>query len=86
MTLIGNLDLGNFIDTLSCKSLINFSWIMWDYPIPHALVLAVHLVNLLGWIGKEVHSKTFLSTLFLEHYFMVKSYGCWGGVGGGQSK
>ena len=50
MILIGNLDLGHFIDTQnylatstpkSCRPLITFSWIMY------VLVLAVHLVNLL---------------------------------------
>ena len=28
--------------------------------LPHVLVLAVHLVNLLVWIGKGNHSETFL--------------------------
>ena len=65
MIQIGNLDLGHLIDTLnylatpipnSCRFLITFSWIM------HVLVLAVHLVNLLGWI---VQGSTTFSQLAL---------------------
>ena len=29
--------------------------------LPHVLVVAVHLVNPLGWMGEMDHSKTFLS-------------------------
>ena len=43
--------------------------------LPHVLDLAVHLVNLVSWIVKVDHSKTFfnISTSLLEHSFIVKS-------------
>ena len=33
--------------------------------LPHVLVLTVHLVNLLGWMGKGDHSR-YLATLLLK--------------------
>ena len=44
--------------------------------LPRVLDLAVHLVHLTTWKGRECHPETF----FLEFSFMLKSYG-WGGVG-----
>ena len=45
--------------------------------LPHVLDLAVHLVQLMTWMGRGGHTETFS----LEHSFMVKSYQ-WGGWGG----
>ncbi len=42
----------------SCRLLITFSLIM--YPLPHILVLIVHLVHFMGWMGQGDHSKTSL--------------------------
>ena len=37
-----------------------------DYVgLPYVLVLTVHLVNLLGWVGKGDHSR-YLATLLLK--------------------
>ena len=49
--------------------------------LSRVLVLAVHLVNLFGWVGPGDHTKTFLplELFWLEHSFIVKSWG-WGGV------
>ena len=61
MIRIGNLDLGHLIDTLNYLAT----------PSPgscgttHVLVLTVHLVNLLGWMGKGDHSR-YLATLLLK--------------------
>ena len=61
------------------KKTCNICYIASDPPPVLLLVLAVHLVNLLGWMGQGDHSKTFfsISTLLLEHSFMVKSFGWW---------
>ena len=42
--------------------------------LPNVLDLAVHLVQLMTWMGREVHF-----TSSLEHSFILKSY-WWGGV------
>ena len=47
--------------------------------LTHVLVLAVHMVNLLGFVGQEDHSKAFLPSL-LEHSFIFKSCEWIGGV------
>ncbi len=71
MIQIGNLDLGHLIDTLnylatltpkSSRLLITF---LDHVGPPHVLVLTVHRVNLLGWMGKGDHSR-YLATLLLK--------------------
>ena len=47
MIQIGNLDLGHLIDTLNYLATPTPK----SVGLPHVLVLAVHLVNLLGWMG-----------------------------------
>ena len=63
MIQIGNLDLGHLIDTLnylatatpkSCNNPL-----LDHVGLPHVLVLAVHLVILLGWLGQRDSSWTF---------------------------
>ena len=51
--------------------------ILDQVELPHVLDLAVHLVNLVGWMVKGDHYKTFL----LELFFMVISNGVVGVVG-----
>ena len=55
MIRIGNLDLGHLISSQVLDKVL-----LDHVGLPHVLVLAVHLVNLLGWMGKGDHSKTFL--------------------------
>ena len=57
MIQIGYLDLGHLIDTLN--------YLLDHVGLPHVLVLTVHLVNLLGWMGKGDHSR-YLATLLLK--------------------
>ena len=47
--------------------------------LPDILAIAVHLVNLFGWINKGDYSKTFL----LEHSLIIEIYGWGGGFGFG---
>ena len=39
--------------------------------LPHVLVLTVHLVNLLGWMGKGDHSKIGGLRLGLDNYLLL---------------
>ena len=78
MTLIGNLDLGNLNDILSYLATpIYKSWKVFDnllldhVGLPDVLVIAVHQVNLLGWVGQGDFSETFFSTFLLETWFGI---------------
>ena len=53
--------------------------------LPNVLDLAVHLVNLFGWMSQGDHSETLLLlTLFYQSTpSCLKVMGWWGGVGGG---
>ena len=55
---IRNLDLGHLL--------------LLDHGLPHVLVLVAHLVNLLGWMGQENHSKTF----YFYHFIRKALYAC----------
>ena len=63
MILIGNLDLGHFIDTQNYLTTSTpKSWsldnLLLDHVgLPHVLILAG---NFLGWMGRGDHPKTFL--------------------------
>ena len=52
--------------------------------LPHALDLAVHLVNFFGWMSQGGHSEPLLLLpLFYQSTpFCLKVIGWWGGVGG----
>ena len=69
MILIWNLDLGHLISTLSylatpipktCRFMICDNLLLAHEGLPQVLVLTVHLVNILVWMGKGNHSETFL--------------------------
>ena len=66
---MGNLDLGHLISTLSYSHSKNLyvvdNFLLDHVGLPHVLVLTVHLVNLLGWMGKGDHSR-YLATLLLK--------------------
>ena len=67
MILICNLDMGHLIDTLKTTWLLPLlkvavleNLLLDHVGIPNVLVLTVLLVNLVVWMSKGDHSKTFL--------------------------
>ena len=69
MIRIGNLDLGHLTDTLNYLATLLLKVGLIDkleyVGLPHVLVLTVHLVNFLSWMGKGDHSR-YLATLLLK--------------------